>query len=1194
MLASTPRDTPEEIWELRHSALQVILFTCQHGGQQGRIRERMAELDIQAQLTEAKKRKWDDRTLAQRSAEMAQELLLASLKAIRSDERTLVSAMSRLAADKKNLQFVQELCGSVFHVTDPAEQVENLRRLLTEHGGVPAIFSTMGKLRFKAATMAARSMQVAAIAEIQRIFRSTFGELTLPTTADKVSKRVREISKDGLHLALNPLVPQVFGTKSADKYYKHLEAVLTKQDTVGIVIQPWRLCPGLNPYSPEAGAKALADKLRPLLKLSVKGAHPRPVVVESGLSTTMGIVAEGFRLAMAGTALHKADAALEIPAYLKGSPALLREITEWAPARAAKGAAPLKVLLVKGSHLDEEQEITYNYGCANEICQNKGETETRYKQLIAAAMATKEKVLTPVIGTHNLFDIAYGLLSWGRAGRNGHPQLCFIAGLANHIGRVLAKNGAQVLLTAGVTSEGGEAGFETYLLNMVQELGRPEGILASGGELEPDSMGWGRMRQHFLASLSGREEKSAPPPGADGTFAFTRLQNITDRAHMDALHHAAEAEAERPQEQIKLNINGTEEESALLCVNRSLTAPGMVDYRFFSANFEQVNTVLDTAAAMAVQMPPTRDDCRIHLLQAARLLEKRSTEFISLLVRDAGFTLEEADQEVANAIDACKFYESSAVQEGLMDGTAALPLGVIAVAPSRVHPLEEAVAGIAAAWVMGNTVIYKPSPHTVLLASQLTALLREAGMEAPRLQMLPCLDNQISRKLLTSDRVNGLIYHGSVSHTNAAVAAADGRPVLGGTSGISSIYISSQGDWELAIRDLSRSLFRRAGQDSSTPHILYIHAEVYDNQRFMNALRDAVSSITALPGWLEGGSIGPLGRPLNAQQTQLLTQLQQGETWLVPPTAAEIGSLVWTPGVRLGVTPTSAFALASHNVPVIGIIRVESTEEAGRFQRKLCQERSAGIYSRDAQEIDLWIRLTAASLISIYCCPQHRPGALPRPGWQNATPMSGGHNFITALSQWQETARPQHRASQRNIAFTPWESLFPKPGPDDITRLSAAADSIGYWWENMFGITTVLNESPAQRTTLSYRPLPLCIRAEKATSDIDLSIALMAALKAGCDIQLSTASMRAWMPRALEPLGVIITVESREEYESRFPSLATTGVVVRDTAASINTMQRAAHCRLALCSEPVLANGRLELIHCLREVVTTKRTTAKN
>lgn len=1153
----------------------------------------MAELDIQAQLAEAKRRKWDDRTLAQHSADLAQELLLASLKSIRSDERTLISALSRLATDKKNLAFVQELCCSVFHVTDPAEQAENLRRLLAEHGGVPAIFSTVSKLRFKAAAMAARSMQGAAIAEVQRIFRSTFGELTLPTLADKVAKRVRECAKDGLTLALNPLVPQVFGQKSAEKYYKHLEAILTKQDGVGVVIQPWRLCPGLNPYSPEAGAKALAERLRPLLKLSVQGSTPRPILVESGLSTTMNIVAEAFRLAMAGSALYKADAALEIPAYLKGSPALLREMTEWATARAAKGAAPLKVLLVKGSHLDDEQEITYVHGAANEVCRSKNETEARYKQLISTAMSTREKVLTPVVGTHNLFDIAYGLLSWGRAGREGNPQFCFISGLCNHTGRLLAKTGAQILLTTGVTTEGGEAGFESYLLSLVQELGRPEGILASGGELEPNSMGWGRMRQHFLASLSGREEQARELPGADGSYAFTRISGIADRARMDALHRAAAEEVERPQKQIPLRVNGEEVESALLCISRSLTAPGMEDYRYFSADFNMVSKVLDTAAREAVQMPPTQEERRIHLLQAARLLEKRSTEFISLLVRDAGFTLEEADLEITNAIDSCRFYERSIVQEGLMDGTVPTPLGVVTVAPSRVHPLEEAVAGITAAWVTGNAIIYKPSAHTVLLAETLTQLLNEAGFTFPRLQMLPCLDNQIAHKLLSSERVNGLIYHGSAKHTYEMAATAEGRPVLGGTGGCSSIYLSSQGDWAQAIRDITRVLFTRAGQNPAMPHLLYVHAEVYDNQHFMNALRDAVSSITAQPGWMEGVDIGPMGRPLNDDQRFMLSQLGPNEAWLVAPSTAEIGSLVWTPGVRVGVKPGSAFAQAVHNVPVIGLIRVESTEEAGRIQRKQSQELTVGIYSRDKQEIELWSRLTSASQVSINCCPLHRPGVRPRIGWQTTAPMSGGNNFLTALCQWQEVARPQHRGTQRNLAFTPWESLSPKPGPDDTTRLSSAADSIGYWWENEFGTARVLDESPAFRTTLSYRPLSLCIRAEKATSDIDLSIALMAALKAGCDIQLSTASMRAWMPRALEPLGVIIAVESRDEFEGHFPAMATSGTMVRDTAATVTTLQRAAQCRLALCAEPVLANGRIELLRCLREVVTTQRAATR-
>lgn len=1154
----------------------------------------MAELDIQAQQAEAKKRKWDDRTLAQRSADLAQELLLASIKSIRSDERTLISALSRLATDKKNLLFVQQLCNQVFHAADPAEQAENLRRILAEHGGVPGIFSTVGKLRFKAAAMAARSMQGAAIAEVQRIFRTTFGDLTLPTLADKVAKRVKECAKDGLTLALNPLVPQVFGHKSANKYYKHLEAILTKQEGLGIVIQPWRLCPGLNPYSPEAGAKALADRLRPLLKLSVQGSKPSPVLVESGESPTINIVAEAFRLAMAGSALYKADAALEIPAYLKESPALLREMTEWATARSAKGAAPLKVLLVKGSHLEAEQENSYVYGSANEVCHSKNETEARYKQLITTAMGTKEKVLTPVVGTHNLFDIAYGLLCWGRAGREGSPQFCFISGICNHTGRLLAKNGAGVVLSTGVTTDGDEAGFEAYLLHLVQELGRPEGILASGGELEPNSMGWGRMRQHFLASLSGREEKAHVAPGADGSYTFTRISGITDRARMDALHRAAAEEAERKQEQIPLRINNEVTESALLCVNRSHTAPGMEDYRYFSADFNMVNTVLNTASREAVQMPPTLEERRIHLLQAARQLEKRSTEFISLLVRDAGCTLQEAEQELTNAIDSCKFYERCIMQDGLMDGTSFNPLGVVAVVPGRVYPLEEAVAGIAAAWITGNTIIYKPSPHSILLADRLTGLLNEAGFTFPRLQMLPCLDNQIARKLLSSNQINGLIYHGSTKHTCDMASTNAGRPLLGGTTGNSSIYLSAQCNWAQAIRDITATLFARAGQDPAQPHLLYVHADVYDNQHFMNALRDAVSSITAQPGWMEGVDIGPMGRPLNDDQRFLLTQLGPEEAWLVAPVASEIGSQIWAPGVRLGVQPGSAFAQAAHNVPVIGLIRVESTEEAGRIQRKQSQERAVGIYSDDAQDIELWQRLTSASQVSINCCPQHRPGIRPRTGWQNTAPMCGGSHFITALCQWQETARPQNRGTQRNLAFVPWEALSPKPGPDDTTRLSAAADSIGYWWENEFGCSHVLDESPAFRTTLTYRPISLCIRAGKATSDVDLAIALMAALKAGCDIQLSTANMRPWMPRALEPLGIIIAVESRDEFEGHFPSMAASGTLVRDTAATVTTLQRAAQCHLALCTDPVLANGRLELLHCLREVVTTQRILTKN
>lgn len=1156
----------------------------------------MGALDINAKLADAKKRKPDDRTLAQQAAELAQELLMAANKEMRSDERTLLSALHRMATDEKNCRFVSDLSARVLHLSDPGEQALNLRSLLSEYGGVPSIFSTMGKLRLKAAAVAARSMQATALAEVQRIFRSTFGGLTLPAQEDKITKRVREWAKLHLTPALNPLTPEVFGDKSAARYQNHLEIILSKPEGMGIVVQPKRLCPKLSPYSPSNGASELAEKLRHLLSLAGKNGANRPVLIQSGDSITMGVVVEAVKLALAPQEFHRSNAILEIPAYLKNSPAILRELTDWAATRAAKGANPLKILLVKGSHLTNEQELSFRHGEANPVSRSKAETETRYKTLVHTAIHAKPKAITPVIGTHNLFDLAYALLDWGRAGRPGLPEFSFICGLADHIARLLGKEGAQVTISTAIVQKKDEAGFENYLLELVQELARPDGMLTAGASPDPNAMGWGRMRQQFLAALSGREDVTHERPGSKqaetASFTATPLSKLTDGNRIATLRSAIRAENERRQEPLPLMINGQEVSSPISGISRSLSVPGIEDYRFTAADFDAVDKVLELAAQAAVQMAPAQDDLRMDLLKAARALEKHESELVALLVRDAGCTMEEADIELRNAIDACRFYEQSVITPGLHDGTISTPLGVVVVAADRVHPLASAMSGIATAWVSGNTVIYKPSFHSILLGYRLTGILQESGMTAPRLQMLPCPDNQIADSLMSDARVNGLIASGSRATLSGLSMHNTERPVLSGLGGRQVAYLASSADWHRAITELTELAFHRAGQSSSTPNIILVHSAVYDNQGFMNALKDRVNSLAARPAHLEGGQLGPLtNRPAGDQQN-LLTRLEEGETWLVQPHTEEIGSQTWYPGVRTGVSANSIFTLTAHNIPVIGLIRVDNTADATALQAELAGGCAAILYSSDKAEIDTWCKQIGTANISINCSPMSQPGVLPMGSWHSITPALNGRNFITALSSWQENARPQTRSQQRNLIFTPWEALSPKPTPDETTRLGAAADSIAYWWEKEFGAEHILSSSPTRCTTLSYHPVPLCLRVEKTMSDVDLSILLMAALRAGCNIQLSTAALRAWMPRALEHLGVSIIVENREEFENRFAALAAEGFVVRDTAASATTRKTAASCKLRLCGDSVLANARLELLHYLRERITTRSITA--
>lgn len=1151
----------------------------------------MGALDINATLANAGKRKPDDRTLAQQATELAQELLIATNKEMHSDERTLLSALHRMATDEKNCRFVRELSARVLHLSSPEEQAGNLRALISEHGGIPSIFSTMGKLRLKAAAMASHSMQSAALAEVQRIFRSTFGGLTLPAQEDKVNRRVREWAKLHLTPALHPLAPEVFGDKSAARYLSHLETILSKPEALGIVVQPHRLCPTLSPYAPGKGATELADKFRGLFRLAVKSGGNRPILIQCENSLTLGVVVEAFKLALSKQEFHHTNAILELPAYLKNSPAILRDLTDWAGSRAAKGASPIKLLLVKGSHLTREQENSFRHGEANPVSRSKAETETRYKTLVHTAIQAKPKAITPVIGTHNLFDIAYALLDWARNGREGMPEFCFICGLADHVARLLGREGARVTLSTAIAQKHDEAGFDAYLLELVQELARPDGVLTAGAAPDPGGMGWGRMRQQFLAALSGREDVTQERPGTrqeNSTFSATPLSRLTDRNRIDTLQAAARAEVERTVPPIPHTINEKETPTPISCIKRSLSAPGMEDYRFTSADFDSIRQILTLAAQSAVQMQPMQEDLRMNLLQAARLLEKNESELIALLIRDGGFTLEEADTELRDAIDACRFYEQSIISPGLYDGTIATPLGVIVVAPDRTHPLSGAMSGIAAAWVTGNAVVYKPSFHHVLLANRLTQLLAEIGMSSPRLQMVACPDNQIADALMCDPSVNGLIIRGSRRTLSALDTRAPERPLLGGGFGRSIAYLASSANWHQAIPELAKLACKRAGQSPDTPNIVLVHSTIYDNQGFMNALRDYVHSLSARPGHLEGGQLGPLIHRPTREQEELLTRLESNESWLVQPHTDEIGSQTWYPGVRTGVLPGSVFTLTAHHVPVIGLVRVENTSQALALQAELGSGYASILYSNDEPEIADWSRQVGTGNVAINCSPTAQPGVLPMGGWGTASPMLNGRNFITALSSWQENARPQTRSQQRNLVFTPWEALSPKPTPDETTRLGAAADSIAYWWEKEFGVEHTLSASPLFVTTLSYHPVALCLRVEKTMTDVDLSILLMAALKAGCPLQLSTAALRAWMPRALEHLGVNIIVENREEFENRFAALAAEGFRVRDIAATATTRAAASACRLQLCSESVLANGRLELLHYLRERITTR------
>lgn len=1151
----------------------------------------MGETEIRTLLSDARSKGWADQTLVQRSTELAREVYAASLGRMRAEERTFISAAKRLALDEESRHFVRHLCEAVLHPT--GNSIDEVKDMIANHGGVPTFFSSMARLRIKAAVMAPRGMQNAAMGEVKRVFRSTFGELVLSTHMGKVSRRAGALAKEKMRLILRPLSPRVFGQKGAERYEKNLLAILSKQPGVGVVVEPQRLCPAISPSSPEYSVQLLTDKLQHVVQ-AAQEAGGSPVHIKTRCSDTLGIMAGALKHALALPELDEAEVSIELPAYLKTSLSCLRELSDWAEARSLRGARPLRVLLVKGDHLEEQRRCSARYGTESRLCDGKAETDMNFIRLLEAAVACPDRAITPVVGTHEVMHLSYAALLWARSGREGMPPISLIYGLGNHVGRVFAVLGSQVDLVAGVAAEESEArAFERYLLNTLHELSRPGSYMTAGNAANPGAIDWSAKAKPIMAAHSKRDSGNVSGNSTNDVGAWQPgcLDALSERAEVDAFYAAARAEKERQQELISLHLGKDELRSPLTCIHRSLIVPSLEDYRYTGADYEAVSAALAYAEKRANEPKPSMDDRSAGLRRAARELKKRRAEFAGVLVRDAGFTVADAAAELRDAQDALRY---AAIQDevwrGLQDGAEARAKGIVVVAAGSAHPLADAADGIAAAWMGGNTIIYRPATYSALLGARFSELLRECGVE---LILLPCADAEISHRLMSDERVHAVVCTTAPDQARRLAAANPGASILATPAHGPSVYLAESCDWAQAVREISAASFRRSGQGSHCPHLILVHDSLCNDAAFCAALEDIVASQEPRPTWLEGAHLGPISTPLGDCERRLLTGNSDDVEWWVAPRAESPTSQLWSPGLCAHVQPQGDFVRYGQRLPMLGIVRVGSAREAAGIQMQLSRGICAVIYSDDEEEIATWMREADCRRVCVNCCPTMRHGACPMPMCKTnqggATGlMRGLMSSAAALCRWEEKERPTVRSPRRNLEFDPKDILPSSSNVDEAMRLSAAADSISYWWEQEFSRERRLSPVEGLQAVLTYHPERVCLRVERELSDTDLAIMLMAARQMRCRIELSVAEERGWLSLFAEQHGASISYASREDFEASFAALAARGILLRNPGAGAQAVARAAACGLRMESSPVIANGRLELMRYSDERVVIR------
>ncbi len=226
---------------------------------------------------------------------------------------------------------------------------------------------------------------------------------------------------------------------------------------------------------------------------------------------------------------------------------------------------------------------------------------------------------------------------------------------------------------------------------------------------------------------------------------------------------------------------------------------------------------------------------------AANLLEAERVELMARIIREGGRTIQDALNEVREAVDFCRYYAAQVRQNfkhvitlpGITGEQSQLRLvgrGVFVCISPWNFPVAIFTGQVAAALAAGNCVIAKPAALTPLCAAYVVSMLHKAGIPKEVLHFIPGSGNEIGMRLVSSSGIAGVAFTGSLStarQINQVLAQAERiLPLIAETGGQNCMIVDSSALPEQVVKDVMVSAFNSAGQRCSALRVLFLQQEI--------------------------------------------------------------------------------------------------------------------------------------------------------------------------------------------------------------------------------------------------------------------------------------------------------------------------------------------------------------------------------
>ncbi|WP_404799173.1 aldehyde dehydrogenase family protein [Bacillus aerolatus] len=365
---------------------------------------------------------------------------------------------------------------------------------------------------------------------------------------------------------------------------------------------------------------------------------------------------------------------------------------------------------------------------------------------------------------------------------------------------------------------------------------------------------------------------------------------------------------------------------------------------FQASNEKDVQLAIEAASKAFPKWVQTAPSKRAAILnKAASILEENADKLAKELTREEGKHMNDAKNEVLRSAQTLRYY---AVEGQSFTGetfpnddpnmkvsTEREPLGVVSVITPWNFPISIPARKIAPALITGNTVVFKPSSDTPLIALRLVEALHNAGIPEGVINFVTGKSSDVGDLLVTHPAVKAVTFTGSTAagediHQKSAFTTRT-QMELGGKN---PIIVMDDADVELAATLTVNGGFSLTGQACTGTSRVIVLKEV--KEAYIQKLIEKTSELKIGNGFEDGVKIGPLAN--EKQLKNVLKYIEYGKedgATLVyggeQLTKGEFQQGFYVqPAIFANVTPNMRIAKEEIFGPVVAIIEVETYEEA--------------------------------------------------------------------------------------------------------------------------------------------------------------------------------------------------------------------------------------------------------------------------